>query len=57
MATEEIYENEMLEDSEPAWIRTLASDGSSRRTKTSLFEKSGSLEENAFLRKQPLRLY
>ena len=42
MATEDIYENEMLEDSDPAWIRTLASDGSSRRTKTSLFEKSGS---------------
>lgn len=42
MATEDIYENEMLEDSDPAWMRTLASDGSGRRTKTSLFEKSGS---------------
>ena len=38
----DLKENEMLEDSNPAWMRTLASDGSGRRTKTSVFEKSGS---------------
>lgn len=42
MAGQDVYENEMQEDSNPTWMRTLSSDGSGRRTKASIFEKSGS---------------